>query len=171
MTNYTIQINHVPADVPTDVIIEHIAVALRKMQKGRKALKRIDVQVVETRSARSHPFDGPEVNDDEPSYTINAPHDSITVFSGKREDDWADTPLVGQVALVPEHREVVEVEVDLDDVVNQVYKAIGEDFPYLAELFRAKSEDREVKRSTSITDPVPEGEWDLDDGSNVGDEL
>lgn len=163
MTNYTISITNVPEDVPADVLIEHVAVAVRKMQKGRKALKRIGVRIVEKVSFRAHPFDGPEVNDDKPFEG-----DSYTIFSGRREEEWEDTPLKGQVYAAPE---VEVVEFDVTDILPDLYSAIAEDFPHLAELFQAKREERELKRSTSITDPVPEGEWDLDKGDKVGDDL
>lgn len=166
MTTYTLRVEHVPEDVPTDVLIEHVAVALRKMQKGRRALKRINVWLESSTPTRQHPFDGPEVNDDVPFAG-----DSYTIFSGKREDEWEDNGIKAWVPEVPESVEVIEVELDLDDIVDKVYTAISEDFPYLSELFRAKKEDREVKRPTSITDPVPEGEWDLDSGDNVGEDV
>lgn len=43
--------------IPEDVLVEHVAVAMRDLQFTGK----VDVQV-----ARQHPFDGPEVFDDEP---------------------------------------------------------------------------------------------------------
>lgn len=174
MTTYTIQVTNVPEDVPSDVLVEHVAVAVRKMQKGRKALKRINVRIVEKVPTRKHPFDGPEVNDD-PGFVMpftdsewaKATGENV-IFSGRREEEWEDTPLKGQVFASPE---VEVIEFDVTDILPDLYNAIAEDFPHLAELFQAKREEREVKRSTSITDPVPEGEWDLDNGENVGDEL
>jgi hypothetical protein len=92
------------------------------------------------------------------------------VFSGKRVDDDYDVTIRSFVpaAEVPEE---IEVFIDVDDIVSQVYTAIGEDFPYLAELFKVKREEHEVRRNTSITDPLPEGEWDLGEDTAGGDDL
>jgi hypothetical protein len=198
MTDYTIRINNVPADVPEDVLIEHVAVAARKISKDRKKeFKRIDVKLLEkapTRKPRQHPFDGPEVNDDPPmpdfalggyvtgvvprstfdrGYVV--PEGSITfwnsatsVFDGPNREDW--TPDTGIVASVPEP-EYTTVEVDVDDIVNEVYRAIGEDFPNLAELFRAKREERELHRAADAPEPPAEGDWELSGDDKVGEDL
>lgn len=54
MTDYPLRIT-TENPIPDDVIVEHIAVALRDFKFAGK----VDVQM-----ARQHPFDGPEVFDD-----------------------------------------------------------------------------------------------------------
>lgn len=196
MTDYTIRFTRVPNDVPVDVLIEHLAVAARKINKERKAFRKVGVELVSatpTKAGRKHPFDGPEVNDDLPlaeggftsgktstsmiagdaGYVV--PKGAITtwtggvsIFTGPNREEWADT---GIVAKVPEEAEVEIIEVDLDDIVSQVYRAIGEDFPRLAELFKAKREERELHRATDATEPPAEGDWELDGDDKVGEDL
>lgn len=55
--------------IPEDVLVEHVAVALRDF----KFTGKVDVQVT-----RQHPFDGPEVFDDEPFPTFFAPQPPAT---------------------------------------------------------------------------------------------
>lgn len=46
-------------------------------------------------------------------------------------------------------------------VINQVFRAIGEDFPHLAELFRDKR----------TQEPPAEGDWQLNNDDKVGEDL
>lgn len=46
------------------------------------------------------------------------------------------------------------------DVVDTVFRAIGEDFPHLAELFRAKG----------APEPPAEGDWQLNEEDHVGED-
>lgn len=149
-------------DMPVDVLVEHTAHALRAVvdpnkRKADKNSVRIDVKAV--RKPRQHPFDGPEVNDDLPKEGL--------IFRGEDKSGWEDTPIKGTLPAVDE----TFVEIDLDDVMGQIYSAIGEDFPHLAELFQAKREERELHRSAEITDPPAEGDWELSGEDKVGDDL
>jgi hypothetical protein len=70
--------------------------------------------------------------------------------------------------------EPYEVEIDLDEVISEVYKAISEDFPYLSELFRdkrAEAEGRDVLRRIGLENPPAEGDWELPTEDNVGGDV
>lgn len=71
-----------------------------------------------SRTARSHPFEGPEVNDDLPIQGEN---------------------IIGLVD-------------------GDLFKAIGEDFPFLRDVFRAKGAPQ----------PPAEGDWQLEDDDKAG---
>lgn len=154
-------------DMPVDVLVEHTAHALRAVvdpnkRKADKDAVRIDVKGV--RKPRQHPFDGPEVNDDLPDGTAGL------IFRGEDKSGWEDTAIKGTIPRVDE----AFIEVDVTDVLDAVYTAIGEDFPHLAELFQAKREEhkeREVRRNTEITDPLAEGDWELPGDFGVGDDI
>lgn len=156
-------------DMPVDVLVEHVGYALRGIVDPAKRKGYVKVKVNGIRKPRLHPFDGPEVNDDmpEPEFKVG---DVVEILSGKRRDDWADTPIVGTLPLVPETMSAEFVELDLDDVLGAVYTAIGEDFPNLADLFRAKAAEH-VARSAEITDPPAEGDWQLDTTDHVGEDI
>jgi hypothetical protein len=219
MTDYLIRLNRVPGDIPRDVLVEHLAVAVQKIQKGRKALKKVGIQIIDVtndvpRKGRKHPFDGPEVNDDLPEpfarggflpgnastslvagdtgYVLSRaqveamgggnlpeffapkPDAGVPIFSGRSEDQNYDTVIRAFVPVVPEETEAVVVEFDVEDILPDLYQAIADDFPHLAELFeakRAEHQERQVRRNADITDPPAEGDWELDSDDRVGDDL
>lgn len=158
MTDYQYDLTiSLKKSVPADVLIEHISYALRaivdpKRRKGRKS--DIKVELTGLRTPRSHPFDGPDVDE----------NDQV-IFTGKAEEPAWDTPIVGQLADV----DAAFIELDLDDVVGAVYQAIGEDFPNLAHLFQVKREEH-VARSLQFTDPPAEGDWQLESEDKVGED-
>lgn len=192
-------------DIPDDVIVEHVAYALRAISDParRKArAKDIKVTLTEVVRPRKHPFEGGRVVfDDEVtpetitftyptdqwggnSYTPQANNTYATglprfgegiditagdsvIFSGKAEEERDET--VQFVGLVDVPEEVVEI--DLSEVVSEVYKAISEDFPYLAELFRDKrAEAKDIKRPVTEQPPA-EGDWELPTEDNVGGDV
>ena len=67
------------ADIPADVLVEHISYAMRALDPGRGGVsissKKADVEFTSadphatypSTSVRNHPFDGPEMFDDEPA--------------------------------------------------------------------------------------------------------
>lgn len=63
----------------------------------------------------------------------------------------------------PEVFDDVVTEHTPQDVVDAVFRAIGEDFPRLKELFT-------VKRSTRVTEPPAEGDWELPEEDHVGED-
>lgn len=65
--------------VPSDVLIEHLAVAMRDFRflgkNGITLLSAGTIDVEEPKVARQHPFDGPEVFDDKPRLEDSFPED------------------------------------------------------------------------------------------------
>jgi hypothetical protein len=172
-------------DIPDDVIVEHVAYALRAISDParRKArAKDVKVTLTEVVRPRKHPFEGGRVVfDDEvtpETITYAYPTDNwgtntytTEVFSGKAEEEPDQTVQLRGTVETPEP---YEVEIDLDEVISEVYKAISEDFPYLSELFRdkrAEAEGRDVLRRIGLENPPAEGDWELPTEDNVGGDV
>jgi hypothetical protein len=136
MTTITLKIE-TEKNVPADVLIEHIAVALKKLIPAKEAKPDFTVTLV---GSKTHPFDGPELFDD----VRSVPYDLFAsggVLTG-------NGPLAGEV-----HKG--------DYIIPK--SAISEGLPRLQELFDAKRADRELKRPIEgPTEPLSEGDWDLD---------
>lgn len=96
MTRYTFSID-LPADVPEDVVSEFVGQALKKFLRDRTSVKVLREPAATVggtlsgptqplvRRGRAHPFDGPEVFDDDMSIATfeqlvhgEVPHESIT---------------------------------------------------------------------------------------------
>ncbi len=182
-------------DIPDDVIVEHVAYALRAISDParRKArAKDVKVTLTEVVRPRKHPFEGGRVVfDDEvtpETITYTYPTDqwgtttyTTEVFSGKAEEEPDQTVLLRGLVETEDSRwagiprvseEPYEVEIDLSEVVSEVYKAISEDFPYLSELFRDKRAEanKEIKRPAAEQPPA-EGDWELPTEDNVGGDV
>ena len=154
MTNYYTVDIEIDADIPTDVLAEHIGQALKHFLKEPTPQPRAKVSVNRAggvipdrkysftepgsgyiipksrlpRNGRTHPFEGPEVFDDQ-----------ITIETS-------------------------------EDVVKKVFDAIRQDFPYLRELFDAKREEHAVRRGADIQQPLDEGEWELPGEDRIGED-
>lgn len=139
MTTYELEIT-TKRDLPTDVLVEHVAYALRGIvdpNKRRAHEGDVTVKVVNVKRPRQHPFEGPEVFDDEPRkhrFNEYTPHHTV------------------------DYRAPVT---SITDPLSQVFRAIGDDFPHLAELFRDKRAQQ----------PPAEGDWQLNDDDKVGDDV
>lgn len=160
--------DNLPDDLPDDVLIEHLAVALRKLVEERpvKAPPKPTVRKdysgggyiprtpgyepwwlpaapnpmwKTTSTGRNHPFEGPEVNDDLPEG-----------FDGKNVEGVVYGLVDGPTNFGPK----------TTAAMSQVMRAVGEDFPLLAELFRDKRAEQ----------PKAEGDWQLKDDDKVGED-
>lgn len=168
MTIYTLEIT-TKRDLPEDVLVEHIGYALRGIvdPARRKAdSQTVKIRVVEVKRPRQHPFEGPEVFDDEPGAKLEEPirwdgrgyiRGPVTPLSEEQEP-WHfqyDLPKVPNPPRGGTSYHVIPFGID------QVVTAIGEDLPYLRELFRAKGAPQDVG----------EGDWQLTDDDKVGDDV
>jgi hypothetical protein len=150
MTKYSIQID-TARDIPDDVLVEHLAHAVRQIvdpAKKRDRRGRVDVTLSNVDRGRAHPFEGPEVNDD-------LPEDDDPEVEYTADGRYARGGYLGGGVNV-------NVTSNPPDYVipASVIRAIGEDFPFLTELFRDKRNNAQ---------PPAEGDWQLpEDGDTAG---
>lgn len=115
MTTYTLEIT-TKRSIPTDVLVENIGYHLRAHSGGTKikVTNVVGLELTEP-AGRQHPFEGPEVFDDEP-----APQYDFT-----KGDNWASGGYLPGTPLTEEDKKAL-------------LGAIRDDFPYLSQLFDAK---------------------------------
>lgn len=133
MTATTYHVNvTLTRQIPNDILLEHLAVGLRSLGDtrvlGAKVKRRWQEEghraFSEPRGQRTHPFDGPEVFDDE----------------------------------VPERL----------PITGDFWNALTADFPHLTQFFAHKGR---TVASPPRDEPAAEGDWALDGGDRVGEDV
>lgn len=146
---------------------KHSEVRVSVRPSGGKTTKQRFAEggVVSNHIGRKHPFEGPEVFDDDITVAtfeqrVNAPQEVVS----SREDyeramsRFPNWPQGGSAATVPITEELAE----------DLTRSLSEDFPHLSTLLNVKREEQEVKRAKDAEQPPAEGDWTLESGDNVG---